>query len=165
MKSNRFLPFILSGIVIFVLGCGGPKTPPDLPKLYPCKIMVIQDNKPLEDALILVRHDSGFGFAGRTDAKGVAVIMADGRWPGVPEGEHVVTISKIIEPTDVQAPQSMFTAEGRNYMEQLAKETKETVDLKFSDAKKSELRLKVGKKAVNEKFDVGAAVSVSMSDM
>jgi len=164
MKINRFLPCILSGIVLFVIGCGGSKTPPDLPKLYPCKITVIQDNKPLEDAIIFVRHDSGFSFAGRTDAKGVAVIKADGRWPGVPEGEHVITISKIVKPTDLPAPESMFSQEGRKYMEQLAKETKETVDLKYSDAKKSELRLKVGKKAVNETFDVGAAVAVSTAE-
>ena len=55
----------------------------------------------------------------------------------------------------------MFSQEGRKYMEQLAKET---VDLKYSDAKKSELRLKVGKKAVNETFDVGAAVAVSTAE-
>jgi len=77
------------------------------------------------------------------------------------KGEHVITISKIVKPTDLPASESMFSQEGRKYMEQLAKET---VDLKYSDAKKSELRLKVGKKAVNETFDVGAAVAVSTAE-
>ena len=165
MKLNRILPFLLSVIVISVMGCGGPKTPPDLPKLYPCKIKVIQDDKPLEGAIIFVRHNSSYSYTGGTDANGVAVIKADGRWPGVPEGEHVISISKIVEPTDLpDAPLSLLSPEGRKYMAQLAKGTKETVDPKFSDGKSSELRLKVGKKAVNETFDVGAAVAISVAD-
>ena len=161
MNLNRFFAFILPGILISVIGCGGPPTPPDLPKLYPCKIKVTQEDKPLEGAMVVVYHSSGFVIAGKTDAKGVAVITADGRWPGVPEGEHVISISKIIEPTDLpEAPQSLFSAEGRKYMELVTEGTKETVDPKYSAGRKSELRLNVGKKAVNETYDVGTAVSV-----
>jgi len=162
MYSNRVFLLISLGLVFLVFGCNGPKTPANLPKLYPCKITVVQDGKPLEDAMVTVYNDLGFVIAGKTDAKGVATITVDGRWPGVPEGEHVISISKITEPTDLPPPpQSMFSAEGRNYMEQLTKGTKETVDPKYSAGRKSELRLNVGKKSTNETFDVGAAVEIT----
>jgi len=127
---------------------------------------VIQDGKPLDDALVIVHHDLGFAIGGKTDSKGVAVITADGRWPGIPEGEFIITVSKITAPPDLPLPgPSSSVRERREMMDRIANETTETVDLKYSDAKKSELRLKVGKKAVNETFDVGAAVAVSMAEL
>lgn len=166
MNLNRIFLTIFLVIPGLISGCGGSAKPADLPKLYPCKITVIQDNKPLEGAIIAVQNDLGFVIAGKTDAKGVAIMTVDGRWPGVPEGEHLVTISKVVAPeSNTPAPQSLFTPEGRKWMEMTTKATKQTVDPKYASTKTSDLRLKVGKKSAKETFDVGAAVSISISEL
>jgi hypothetical protein len=60
------------------------------------------------------------------------VIKADGRWSGVPEGEHIISISKIVKAADQpEAPQSMFSPEGRKYMSRLPKGPKKRLPLNF----------------------------------
>jgi len=163
---SALLPF---GILAIVLGCGGPKRPADLPKLYPCKITVIQDGKPLQEAMVFVRPQDGnlrFVIGGKTDALGVAQVKVDGQWEGVPEGEFLVSISKIVTPPDLAIPtETTPLHERRRMQDQAAKDVKETVDTKYSDLVKTQLRLKVGKKAVTEQYDVGAAVAISMEEL
>ncbi|MCL2117301.1 MAG: DUF4198 domain-containing protein [Planctomycetaceae bacterium] len=169
MKIKRCFPLISIGVLILALGCNGPEKPSDLPKLYPCKITVIQDGKPLEGAMIFVRPPDGylrFVIGGKTDAKGVAVIKLDGQWEGVPEGEFYVSISKIVTPPGLERPDETTPLnERRRMQEQAAQQTKETVDPKYSDLAKTQLRLKVDQKAVNESYDVGAAVDLSMAEL
>jgi len=169
MKLHPF--FLLPGlaVVVIVSGCSGPQKPSDLPTLYPCKITVIQDGKPLHDAMVFVRPQDGslrFVIGGKTDAKGVAVVKVDGQWEGVPEGEFIVSISKIVTPSDLETPNETTPLnERRRMQEQAVQQTKETVDPKYSDLVKTQLRLKVGKNAVSEQYDVGAAVDLSVAEL
>jgi len=169
MKLNPFFLLFCLVLCFIISGCSGPQKPADLPTLYPCKITVIQDGKPLQDAMVYVRPQDGnlrFVFGGKTDAKGVAVVKADGQWEGVPEGEFLVSISKIVTPSDLETPNETTPLnERRRMQEQATKETKETVDPKYSDLVKTQLRLKVDKKAVQEQYDVGAAVDLSMAEL
>ena len=169
MKWKPMISLLLIGMMIFIAGCNGPQKPADLPKLYPCKITVIQDGKPLEGAMVFVRPPDGylrFVIGGKTDAKGVAAIQLDGQWDGIPEGEFFVSISKIVRPPDLETPdENTPLNERRRMQDQATKLTKETVDPKYSDLAKTQLRLKVDKKAVNETFDVGAAVDLSVAEL
>jgi len=169
MKLKSFFFFTTLAISLVVAGCFEAQRPSDLPKLYPCKITVIQDGKPLEDALVFVRPQDGnlrFVISGKTDAKGVAVLKLDSQWAGVPEGEFFVSISKIITPADLEVPDETTPLnERRRIQEQATQQIKETVDPRYSDLAKTELRLKVDKKATNETFDVGDAVDLSMAEM
>jgi hypothetical protein len=150
-------------------GCGGKQRPNDLPTLYPCEITVIQDGKPLSEATVLFYPLNGnlrFAIGGKTNQNGILVPKTDGEWDGIPQGEYRISISKQIAPTDIPLPGPQTPLEERRKMlENQMKLTKETVDPKFSDRTKSELRLKVEGKAVKESFDVGQAVDISLREL
>ena len=169
MKFRRMLPYFVLCFSVFIQGCFGPKQPDDLPKLYPCKISVIQDGQPLEGATVLLRPLDGnlrFSMGGKTDQKGIAVIKLDGQWTGAPEGEFHVSISKIVTPEGLALPgPTTSPRERRKLQEESAKMTKETVDPMYSNLIKTTLRLKVDKKATDESFDVGKAVDLSMAEL
>ena len=79
-------------------GCGGQKLPDGLPKLYPCKITIMdKDGNPMQDVIVSVNpEDSGnrWGASGQTDAQGVATIKTAGQYPGLSSGKYNVTLMK-----------------------------------------------------------------------
>ncbi|MCL2346667.1 MAG: hypothetical protein FWC50_00250, partial [Planctomycetaceae bacterium] len=63
-----FLPFVL----LFFAGCNKQVLPDGMPKLYPVKMTVTQEGKPLTDAMILLTPvDSQWPAQGTTDVSGV----------------------------------------------------------------------------------------------
>jgi hypothetical protein len=163
-----FLCILMSTLIVGV-GCGGKQRPNDLPPLYHCEITVIQDGKPLSDAMVLLYPLDGnlrFAIGGKTDQNGVLILKTDNEWDGVPEGEYRISVSKQIVPTDISLPGPQTSlAERRKMLENQMKLTKETVAPQFSNRTKSELQLKVERKAVKESFDVGKAVDISLKEL
>jgi len=96
-EKRLFVALVCGALLPFVTGCG-VKLPTDLPKLYPTTLIIIQDDKPLEDAAVqLLPKDpqSRWAAAGRTDSSGKVEFFTEGRYRGVPEGDYQVTVSKI----------------------------------------------------------------------
>ena len=88
---------MLSCFVPILSGCGGPARPADLPKLYPCTITVVQDGKPLSDGLVtLFSAAPEFKWAvfAQLDSSGTGTVFTQGLYPGAPEGEYKVVVSK-----------------------------------------------------------------------
>ena len=99
--NNRNVLFVWTGlftaVAVLCSGCGGQKLPSDLPKLYPTVITIVQEGKPLSDALVaLVNVDSSISWScvARTDASGMATMQTNGMYLGAPEGTYKVTVSK-----------------------------------------------------------------------
>ncbi|MDO4588148.1 MAG: hypothetical protein Q4C95_12795 [Planctomycetia bacterium] len=155
-------------MLLLAVGCGRKAKPSDLPTLYPCEITVIQDEKPLSDALVTIMPLNGdlrFTIGGKTNAEGKTKPMLDGEWEGVPQGEYLVAISKIITP-DLPEPSNETSMEERIQMrDEKIQQTKQTVAPPFSSLTKSSLRLKIEGKPVTQSFDIGEAVSISLDEL
>ena len=154
--SSVFPPFLFSLAALLccvaVVGCGRPK-PDGMPKLFPCNVKVIQDDAPLADATVTFHGPDGFKWAvsGTTDASGVAKMHTHGTYPGAPEGEFKVTITKhVVEPAkvDPNASASVTVSGGSAY---------DLVDAQFKTKDTTPLTITVSGKT-SEEFDVGAAV-------
>ena len=153
---SAFQPFLFSLAALLccvaVVGCGRPK-PDGLPKLFPCSVKVIQDDAPLADATVTFYGADDFKWAvsGATDANGVAKMHTHGTYPGVPEGQYSVTITKnVVEKPEVDpnASASLTISGGQAY---------DLVDAQFMTKDSTPLTITVSGKT-SEEFDVGAAV-------
>ncbi|MCL2348482.1 MAG: hypothetical protein FWC50_09510 [Planctomycetaceae bacterium] len=145
MKPINFICFIFVGITLIVAGCG-PKLPPGMPKLNPCKITVTMNDKPLDKARIILYADSetggAWGYSGYTDSSGSVNMMTDGKYKGIPAGKYSVCISRI----DVEK------REYKGYFEMKKlppPKSTVVVDLKFNDPDETPFHLEVtdGKRA------------------
>jgi hypothetical protein len=147
--------FVISCALLFS-GCGNSTRPEDLPKLYPCKITVTQNNSVLEGATVtlLAKTKSKYGVSSATtDVSGTAVLYTYG-FNGVPLGEYGVTITKI----GVEEAKESKTIEGNPI--QIGGNIYSYVDAKFSDENNPPYFIDVTEKGVNETFDVGTPVHV-----
>ena len=100
---------------LLLTGCG-KKRPDGLGKTYPCTIEVTNGGEPLDDARIVLLSKTGIGFsmAGKTDSKGVAKIITEFDFPGVPEGTYSVSI--------VKPPKSSFQEKSRAEISKMSME-------------------------------------------
>lgn len=157
---SAFPPFLFSLAALLccaaVVGCGRPK-PDGMPKLFPCSVKVLQDGAPLADATVTFYGADDFKWAvsGATDANGVAKMHTHGTYPGVPEGQYSVTITKnVVEKPEVDpnASASLTVNGGQAY---------DLVDAQFKMKDSTPLTITVSGKT-SEEFDVGAAVRDSV---
>ena len=82
-------------LVVFTVGCG-PSIPAEFRNLCPTTITIMQDGAPLSGASVLlkpVEYDS-MSASGITDEKGVAVMMVQATYKGVPAGKYKVMVVK-----------------------------------------------------------------------
>ena len=161
MKKHFLHILLLLSLFCFV-GCGGKKKPDDLPPLYPVKITVMQDGKPLERATVRLVADGSntrFTTGSVTDKNGVAIIKTDGQWPGAPEGKYKVLVQKIVTPEADPSEDSLSYEEQQVKAAERNKQTKSVVDSKFMNLKTTTLAIEVTTSGATETFDVGAAVN------
>lgn len=156
----RFISFgVLVGALCLCLmvGCGR-KTPEGMPKLVPCSISITQDNKPLEDATVmLVSEGLTWTVGGTTDHSGVAKIYTHGTYPGAPVGNYKVVVSKqIVESVDNIEVSASVVVSGGVAHEYVAEE--------FRSADTTPLTLEI-KGKTSESFDVGAAVDETVKPL
>jgi len=91
---------LLSGVCclpFLIIGCSGQKLPSDMPRLYPTVITVMQDGKPIADALVvLVNADPAIAWSciARTDSSGRATMQTNGMYAGAPAGTYKATVVK-----------------------------------------------------------------------
>ena len=162
-----FSVFFFGALLFLSIGCS-EKLPPDLPKLYPTSLTVIQDGKPLEGATVqLLPKDSNSRWAasGRTNASGKVEFFTEGRYRGVPEGDYQVTVSKVftepsqygaIRPDDAEAAAAWDKGVASEYGKL---KSYHLVDPVYDSRKTSSLELNVGSKQQpkDQKIDVGPA--------
>lgn len=167
---KKYLLVLLFVFCVF-FGCG-EKPPEDMPKLYKTRLILVQEGKPLDGAMVLLeRHTktTKYSCGGMTDANGIVNIQTHGKYTGVPEGTYTVVVSKII--TEYSGPLNEIPSEEsavRSWMEKNRNRFKETnylvVDPKYGNSETSDLKIDVTKKGLNTTFELGSPIRLEIKE-
>lgn len=172
---KRFL--LLSALALVNLafsGCGGEKTPPDMPKLQPTSITIVQDGAPCVDANVQLVKANDLNYkwlaGGRTDAKGVCVIKTLGKYNGAPEGDFQVVVYKTVRlesETRKNVPEPQDPKEAQAWSKKVAEEEKEfeEIDPKYKKYDQTDLTITIKSGKNEQTFDVGPKVSIENKQM
>lgn len=160
---TRLLPLFC--IILFCFGCG-PKLPSDLPPLYPATLVIMQEGKPLDNALVtMAKADYKWTITGRTNVQGEAVMSVNGMYDGAPEGEFKVIVYKAESETP-NMPPPPTTGDPHDealYNERIAPLVAQTktfslVESKYTDLDTTSLSVMIVRGTPSYSLDVGKAV-------
>ncbi len=169
MRIKSIFAASLAASLLLAVGCGGQKTPPDMPKLQPTTIVITQEGAPVEGASVQLVKPDDLNYkwlaGGVTDAQGRCEIKTHGQYKGAPEGEFAVIVYKTTvaeSETRKNVPQPSDTKEAMAWNEKVASEEVATdeIDQKYKKADTTDLRITVKSGKNEETFDVGAKVSI-----
>ncbi|MBQ7110330.1 MAG: hypothetical protein IJO06_03825 [Thermoguttaceae bacterium] len=169
--KSIFVAFAFAVSLAFVAGCGGQKTPPDMPKLQPTTIVITQDGAPCEGASVQLVKPDDLNYkwlaGGVTDAQGRCEILTHGKYKGAPEGEFAVIVYKTIKgesETRKNVPEPTDPKEAMEWNEKVAAEETATdeIDQKYKKADTTDLRITVKSGKNEETFEVGPKVSIAV---
>lgn len=174
MKKMLFASIaILTALV--AQGCGGPKAPADMPKLFPTTITITQEGAPCEDAIVqLVKPEEPtykWLIGGRTDAQGKCEIKTQGKYKGAPEGSFAVVVYKTVtlesETRKAQPSCPADPEEARIWSQKVHEEERvfEHVDTKYKKATTTDLKIDVVSGKNDQSFDVGPAIEEEVQKM
>ena len=154
VASGLFLVLVLA----LMSGCG-QKLPTGFPPLHPCLITIIQDGSPLSGASVILKpvQVDGMSVGGVTDAKGVAVMMAQGEYPGVPAGNYKVLVAKFTSERNPDVSDEELNSYGTNVPLELLKKSQihtYYVSSDFSDPKKTPLEIQIVEGKNEQTFEV-----------
>lgn len=162
MKSKYILPFVLCvALPFWGTGCSGQKTPDDLPKLYPQKIVLTQEGKPLADAEVYLAPEEGskWNGGGSTDDSGTAEIFTQGRYKGLASGKYKVVVTK----TEIETNFNPQRGVSEGSKEVQSKDTVYTlVETKYRDEKTTPLEITVADRKGEHALDAGKVVREQM---
>ena len=158
MKKQSTFSYILPGvwILLFASGCG-EKLPAGYPALHPCTITIMQDGAPLPGATVLLKpmaYDS-MSASGLTDDKGVAVMLVQATYEGVPVGKYKVMVVKQTRERNPEVSDAEI--QGQNValeMRQKAYITTSFVDPVYGDSIKSPLEIQITEGKNEQTFEV-----------
>ncbi|MDR0704031.1 MAG: hypothetical protein LBF88_03500 [Planctomycetaceae bacterium] len=153
--------FVVACATIFSFtACSRKTSPSDLPELYPCKITVIQDGKPLADVNVVLQSTdktAKYGYSSvLTDANGVAVLRTYGE-PGIPAGVYKIMLQKSV----TEGEKELTDASGMKYKH--GGTTFSLIDTKFTDMKTTPLEIEIRNAPNVQTIDVGKAVKTKQS--
>ncbi|MDR1960352.1 MAG: hypothetical protein LBQ54_15175 [Planctomycetaceae bacterium] len=158
---------VLTGLLILgFASCGGEKRPEGMPDLYPAKVTIVQEGKPLEGGVVtLVNNDSSQSkwiVGGRTDAAGICHLTTQGKFKGVPAGKYKVLVTKS-EKTESETAKQPVPADSKaadEYYAKIRKEEKyyEYVEEKYKLTSTSGLEMEITSGTNEQTFDVGKAI-------
>ena len=154
MRTLLFLA--VSVAFLLQAGCNSDTgRPTDLPKLYRVNITVIQDGKPLEDAIVTLepKIPTTYSSSAKTNASGIATIQTYG-YNGVPAGDYAVLVQKIGSENQVETK----TEQGETLLS--GGQSYDYVDARYADRVNPQFSITVTEKGAQETFDVGKAVRV-----
>ena len=154
--------FVSLLVVTLLSGCGGPTRPADLPPLHSCILTMTQDGKPMGEATVsLESTDPAFKWTvfAQLDASGTGKVFTQGLFPGAPEGEYKVVVTK----EEVVSEQTGTTVVRQGeFGEETITPTIETVftlvEKEYTDAATTPLSITIGKKGNNQTLDCGKPV-------
>jgi hypothetical protein len=133
--------------VLLLAGCGERK-PDGLPPLVPVKIILTQEGKPLDGAIVSLEDPSGgvkFTVGGTTNSSGVAEIYTHGNYKGAPLGKYKVRVLKNVTEESPSAPPEN-TPEYDKFMGEYAKNPPRTyryVEKQYSDINTTPLEIDI----------------------
>ena len=172
MRKKYLLGSLALACVLGVFyGCGGPKTPPDMPKLHSTVIMIVQEGKPLADASVqLVKKDDlnyKWLCGGTTTADGKCVVKTLGKYNGVPEGDFTVLVYKTVvteSETRKNVEQPREPKEAQEWARKVAEEEKsfEYVDPKYKKYDTSDLTITIKAGKNEQTFEVGPQTEIEV---
>jgi 5-hydroxyisourate hydrolase-like protein (transthyretin family) len=166
---------LISAPILAFCGCDGEKTPPDMPKLQPTLITIVQEGTPVEGASVQLQKKDDLAYkwfaGGVTDAQGVCVIRTLGKYNGAPEGDFQVVVYKTTRTeseTRKNQPSPPQDPEGaQEWVKKVSAEEKEyeEIDPKYKKVELTDLAITIvpGKNA--QTFDVGAKVRIENKQM
>ena len=147
---------------ILLSGCGGPPRPADLPPLYPCTITVTQNGQPLSEAVVTLTSTApSFKWAvfAQLDASGAGKVFTQGLYPGAPEGEYKVTVSKEVTVDEQTGPPVVRQGEfGEETITPLIAKVYSLVEKDYTDVATTTLSITIAKKGNDQKFECGKPV-------
>ena len=155
-QKSILLILLFCGIAVGGFGCQRENRPPGMPNLYPTTVSVIQDGKPLAEAVVaLIPEDAAnqWSSGGVTDARGQLTLMTYGQFRGVPAGKYKVCISKqeLVGELDYSDPASPRGSQ----------ELFEVIDQVFKSEATTTLEMEVSSRGKNNvSFDVGKSVRI-----
>lgn len=93
--STRLFCFVLP-LVLLAVTFGCTKGYQGGEKLFPVTITVLDDGKPLDNAVVILDRQGAdkVNASAMTDAEGKASIKIDAEWSGAPVGKYLVRVSK-----------------------------------------------------------------------
>jgi len=164
-----FRPLLFVIVLSVVCGCSSEKRPVGMPPLHPCRVTITQDGKPLAEAMIRL-HGTGSGTqwscSGTTNSQGVADLLTQGQFRGVPEGTYKVTVQKD-EVVSLATPEQLAAlekakAENPQWYDppNIRQEFWQLVEKDYTLVDSTPFEMTVSKGKNNETFDVGKAVRV-----
>ena len=160
MTFNSKYVLALNVVILMAVGCG-EKLPAGMPKPVPCEILVTQEGKPLENALVALQpSDNGtWSAVGNTDATGKAIVFTMDRYKGAVPGKYKVLVSKTEMdqskgPVSSDEAATRSTSLGGYYL----------VDEKYGNPITSPLDIEVVKGTVEYTVDAGTAVKIRMPE-
>ena len=96
--SRTFYPLTMGLILLAWCGCSRDNRPEDIPRLYPVTLTIMLDDRPLDNAIVMLYAESGadaqWTVGSQTDTQGQAIIMTHGQFSGAPAGKFKVCVSK-----------------------------------------------------------------------
>lgn len=166
MKRFALFLCLFAASVLTLIGCG-QKLPDGIPPLNPVLITVTIDGEPMEGIGVNAFPKesaafSGLTFFGKTDAAGVAEMMTNGLYSGLPEGEMILCAEKTLSvdgPTKIaqaNKPPINDRDELTAYSIQVEKERTEfrIIGTDYNTKETSPLSLTVKKGKNNLSFDI-----------
>ena len=170
MQFRIFLALAITFVLCVLSGCEKAPRPDGFPDLFPCKITITQEGKPLEDALVRLMPE-GWTFqwtiSGKTDKNGVANIVTHTNYAGVPEGTFKVCVSKE-EITPSQFPPPAKDAPYEDWEAWRGKTNSENrpkynlVKPEYGNDAETPHSLTISKGKNSKTFDVGEAVKIEI---
>jgi len=121
-------------LVILTTGCG-KKRPEGLGKTYPCSVEVTKGGEPLDDAKVILLSKTGIGFTmvGKTGTDGIAKIVTEFDYPGVPEGTYSVAI--------IKPPQNPVPEKTEAELEQMSMAEKQAYSIERGNASRNLVKI------------------------
>ena len=137
-------------------GCSRQLRPADLPKLYPCKITILdKEGNPLPNVLVSVSPEnpnaddphSKWGASGSTNESGVANIKTTGKYPGLLTGKFRITLwlceDVVSKTVDADTGKEVEVVQSKNVM-----------PMEYWNVAKTPFRLEMEPKAMNFTFQL-----------
>jgi len=156
MKQRIQILSLLLVCLFMGSGCSRQLRPADMPKLYPCKITILdKDGNPLPNVLVAVSPEnpctedpnSKWRASSSTDASGVADIKTIGKYRGLPTGQFRVTLGLFEEikskTLDADTGKEMEVVQSNNVM-----------PMEYWLISKTPFRLEMEPKAMNFTFQL-----------
>jgi hypothetical protein len=164
-RSKKCSVVLVLSLLIFT-SCGGEPKPEGLPALYPAKITILQAEKKLDGASVILINEetsqSQWLVGGVTDSNGVCTLKTLGKFDGAPVGKYKVTVEKttIKESETAKQPVPTDPQALNEYYAKIANEEKHynNVNLKYKLPTTTDLEIEINAGKNENTFDVGEAI-------